>query len=410
MGNSETIALICENNKECYSLMYQLWNDGKTVVFLDVFLPTGTITELLKKVNCDEVIIPDSELTLKSELAAQGLNTAFYNEVRDIAFQIDIYNIRPDSKIIVFSSGTTASAKAIVLPVEAVVKAAKKTAERLAVGIEGTAYIQSPLSHIWAIASSMAFIFQNRRFEFGSLIKEKKQLEELKPTIYVSTPSVIEKRFFKHTGIKHYACAGAACSETLEKKVRDAGKSIQNCYGSSEVIGVAISSSDGPVNRLYLLDNCRLDLFDDGTWICTDTLMECYYGQGELTEKVLREGRFYVADIIRDNEDGSYSVLGRNDTVVALNNGIKIELEEMDVQIKKIIEECDVCILYIGGKLMLIIERPIPDVQDRINKFNEGQPYYSRISGYVITGGPFPRTKLGKLKRKELKDMTERKC
>ena len=411
MRKSERVALVCENSKECFTLMYQLWNDGKTVVFLDVFLPTETIIELLEKVKCSEIIIPDSETSLKSELEATGLDTEFYSETRDPAFRIQIEGINPDSKMIVFSSGTTSAAKAIVLSVEAVVRSAKRLSECIAVDTDGAAYIQSPVSHLWAICASMAFMFQNRQIEFGSLIKEKKQLEELKPTIYLSTPSVIEKRFSKHTGIDHYLCAGAVCSEKLEKMVRNAGKTIQNCYGLSEVAGVcAISAYDGPADKLFPVEKCSFDMCEDGTWICIDTLMEGYLGQDELNKRVLREDRVFISDIVRDNRDGTYSVLGRSDTVVALNNGIKIELESMDAQVKQIIEECDACVLYKDGKLVLVIDRPVSDIQQLINKFNEGQPYYSRIFDYKITGCPFPRTELGKLKRNILIEIVEGNC
>ena len=37
MGISKRIALVCENTKECFSLIYQLWNDEKTVVFNDKY-------------------------------------------------------------------------------------------------------------------------------------------------------------------------------------------------------------------------------------------------------------------------------------------------------------------------------------------------------------------------------------
>ena len=275
MENSEKIALFCENTKECFYLIFQLWNDGKTVVFLDTFLPTVSIIELLKKVKCDEVIVPDSELKLKCELTDAGFNTVFYNETRNPTFQIQISNINSDSKMIVFSSGTTSSAKAVVLSVETVVRSAKRLAEYIALDIDGAAYIQAPLSHLWAICSSMAFMFQNRQFEFGSLMKEKKQLEEMKPAIYLSVPGIIEKRFLKHTGIKYYISAGAVCSETLEKMIRNAGKSIQNCYGSSEVAGIcAVSVFDESVQKLYPIKNCRFELCEEGTWICVDTLME----------------------------------------------------------------------------------------------------------------------------------------
>ncbi len=410
MRNSKKIAIVCENTKDCYSLIYQLWNAGKTVVFLDVFFPTATIIELLGKVSCAEVIVPDSETVLKSELEAAGVDVSFYNERRQPSFTVQIDDINPESKMIVFSSGTTSSAKAIVLSVETVVRAARKLAGYIAVDVEGLAYIQAPLSHLWAICSSMTFIIQNRQFEFGSLIKEKKQLEELNPVIYVSVPSVIEKRFLKHNNIKHYVCSGSVCSETLEKMIRERGKSIQNCYGTSEIAGCAISAYDGPVNKLYPIVNCGFDLCDDGTWICTDTLMDGYLGQEEFTKKILQDGRFFISDILRDNQDGTYTVLGRSDTVVALKNGIKIELESMDAQIKKLIEECDACILYIDDKLVLITESSIPDIQNRINQFNEGQPYYSRISDHMISGSPFPRTELGKLKRTKLKEMVKGGC
>ncbi len=406
MRNSEKIGLVCENTKECYSLIYQVWNDGKTVAFLDAFLPTETIIELLKKVKCSDVIIPDSEITLKDELEASGLNAGFYSEIRNPEFLIQINNINPDSKMIVFSSGTTSSAKAIVLSVEAVVRSAKRLAECIAVDVDGAVYIQSPLSHLWAICASMAFMFQNRQIEFGSLIKEKKQLDELKPAVYLSTPSVIEKKISKHACIELYVCAGSVCGENLEKMVHDAEKRIQNCYGLSEASGVcALSTSDGPANKLYPVGNCSFEICDDGTWIHTDTPMEGYFGQEELNKKVLREDSVFISDIVRDNQDGSYSVLGRSDTVVALNNGIKIELESMDAQIKELIKECDACILYKDGKLVLVIERNVSDIQKMINIFNEGQPYYSRISDHIITGFPFPRTELGKLKRNLLKDM-----
>ena len=103
-------------------------------------------------------------------------------------------------------------------------------------------------------------------------------------------------------------------------------------------------------------------------------------------------------------------MLGRSDTVIALNNGIKIELESMVAQVQELVEECDVCVLYIYGKLVLIIEQQISIIQKIIDKFNEGQPYYSRISDYIIIGvRNFPRTNSGKLKKNELIKMAERR-
>ena len=139
----------------------------------------------------------------------------------------------------------------------------------------------------------MTFMIPDRQFEFGSLIREKKQLEELKPSIYVNVPGIIEKRYPKHTGIKHYICAGAVCSEEMEKMIRNTMKSIPNCYGSSDVAGVVISASEGPANKLFPIDNCGFDLCDDGAWISTDTLIEGYFGQEELTKKSCAMGAFW---------------------------------------------------------------------------------------------------------------------
>jgi len=142
-----------------------------------------------------------------------------------------------------------------------------------------------------------------------------------------------------------------------------------------------------------------------------------YYKKPQETDKVLRDGWFYTGDLGYQDRDGYFFITGRSKEMIVLPSGKKIFPEELEKFYKQIPAIKELCLLQ-GERGIEAAVVPDFDYLRKMNLSNSREtiafeledlakdlPPYKRITGLKIFKDPFPATRLGKLKRGQVREL-----
>ena len=148
-------------------------------------------------------------------------------------------------------------------------------------------------------------------------------------------------------------------------------------------------------------------------------VMKGYYNQPQESQEVLKDGWFYSGDLGYVDKDGYLFLTGRSKEVIVLSSGKNIYPEEIEAHYLKTPYIKEICVLETaaGGTASLYaIVLPNFDyfrmnkeinirgkIREAMENLSKELPAYKRIMGWTVTKEEFPRTRLGKLKRYEIK-------
>jgi len=142
-----------------------------------------------------------------------------------------------------------------------------------------------------------------------------------------------------------------------------------------------------------------------------------YYKKPQESAEVLRDGWFFTGDLGYRDKDGYFFITGRSKEMIVLATGKKIFPEELEKFYKQIPSIKEICLLQ-GERGIEAAVVPDFDYLKKMNLSNSREtialeiedlskdlPPYKRITGLKIFKDPFPATRLGKLKRKQVLEL-----
>ena len=137
----------------------------------------------------------------------------------------------------------------------------------------------------------------------------------------------------------------------------------------------------------------------------------CYWtGAGKTVALVDGEGWFDTGDLGRW-EEGRLRLVGREKEVLVLPNGKNIFAEPIESRLSRGAGVAEAAVLLEGKALVALIRpegesTPSPEALSAlVEGINGPLPSHSRIAAYEVVSEPFPRTRLGKLRRFLLPDL-----
>lgn len=410
------IAVIGENCYEwCVSYLAIVCGTG-IVVPLDKSLPDNEIESLILRSEVEAIFYTDKYNDIMKKLKDKG-NTKikFFISMNLEKNENDIYSfkqlieegkqlldndnkefvdaqINPDvMNIMLFTSGTTAMSKAVMLSQKNIVSNLFDIASTIKLVPEDRMLSFLPLHHtfestvgfLYPISAGCSIAFCDGIRHIGDNIKE------FDITVMISVPALYEGMFRKvkkgiekkgkwekvqkgikisnflrkfgidirqklfaevheavGTKLRLFVAGGAALDPEVEKAFSDLGFTIYQGYGLTETSPVVAAEDDkyqriGSIGKAFPSLEVKLaDKDEDGIgelMVKGPTVMLGYYNNEEATKETIEpDGWLHTGDLARIDKDGFIFITGRKKFVIVLKNGKNIFPEELEALVNKI--------------------------------------------------------------------------
>ncbi len=364
--------------------------------------PTAIIFDS-KYIDNIEVVKKNPNIKIKEYISMEELDG--YTSIQELLLKgegllkdnkefID-YKVQNDiMSILLFTSGTTEQAKAVMLSQKNV--SLNIYAMRCVEDIRSTdtniAFL--PYHHIFGSTCMAIMLACGVKTVFPDGLKYIKQnLNEYKVSIFVGVPVLIEaiyhtiykeikkqkkenliKILFKVSNflyrhnidvrrklfkviidqlggeLRFLISGGAAADKEVSQKFNDMGITIVQGYGLSETAPVIAAEYHGMMKNGSVgkpLNNVKVDIVDkdkDGIGeviVKGPNVMLGYYQMPEKTAEVIKDDWFYTGDLGYIDKDGFLFITGRRKNLIVLKNGKKVFPEEMEIVVNRldIVEE-----------------------------------------------------------------------
>ena len=409
------IAVISENRYEwCVGYLSVVTGTG-VVVPLDKALPDNEIESLMIRSEIEAIIYSNKYDEVMKHVKEQGNTKVKYFISMDLEKkENDIYSekelIQEGRKLIedgnryfldaeinaeemgimLFTSGTTAMSKAVMLShknvcsnimdISAVINITKE--DRLlsflplhhtfecTVGFlypiskgssiafcEGIRHIADNIKEYQVTAMiSVPILYENMYKKVMKGIEKKGKLETVKKGIKISQFLLkfgidIRKRLFKEIHdnlggkVRIFVAGGAALDPEAEKGFNELGIAMLQGYGLTESSPVIAAEDDkyrrlGSIGKAFPSVEVKIDNPNEdgvGELIAKGpSIMLGYYNNEEATKETLEDGWLHTGDLAKIDKDGYIFISGRKKFVIVLKNGKNIYPEELETLVNKI--------------------------------------------------------------------------
>lgn len=411
---NKKIALISNNRYEWCMSYLGVTTSNMVIVPLDKALPDNEIESLIIRSGVEAVIFEEKYNKIFEEIKQKSLSNLQYYicigncENKDIIKFNDLllkgenhinkgYNKYDEVKIdnekmsiMLFTSGTTASPKAVMLSQKNICENITSIAKHVKLYSEDTLLSFLPLHHTFECTITFLFgMYFGVTVAFCDGLKYiAKNLEEYKISVFVAVPLVLEtiykkilkgiddsgksnliktmikisnlllkckidvrRKLFKSIleklgGNLRIVLFGAAPMDanTIMGYNNFGIKTIQG-YGLTEtspVISTETDKKQRPGSIGFPLANLEVKIEDKDEKgvgeivVKGSSVMQGYYQNDEETKKVLKDGWFYTGDLGYFDEDGFLYITGRKKDLIVLKNGKNIYPQELEFLINKL--------------------------------------------------------------------------
>lgn len=402
------VGIVGENCYEWITSYMAVACGGMTVVPLDRELADEDLTNLIKisdlsavifsaktaqKLKSVRTLAPECEKLIsmsKTDVFDDILNVSELIDIgmHDIENGNDSYdNIKIDSEspsILLFTSGTTAMSKGVVLCHRNIVSNVMAMCSMIKVYTSDVFLAILPPHHTYqCTCGMMAPIYLGACVAFNDGLKYiQSNLKESKATIMLGVPAVFEmmykriwssarsnglenklrkgikmsnmllkvgidkrRKIFKSVidnfggELRLFISGAAAINPDVSKGFRDMGINFIQGYGITECSPIVALNCDD-----YYKDNAagiplsclEVKLWNEnsdgvGEIICKGSnVMLGYYENEEETKSVLKDGWFYTGDLARIDRDGFIIIEGRKKNIIIAKNGKNVYPEELE--------------------------------------------------------------------------------
>lgn len=373
-----------------------------------------TITAFFAMAGKRQLVIlnaDDDEEVLKRQIIKTHVSVLYGDAER--AAELDPYLEKDfhttDTDILLFTSGTTESARAVVLTESNLCASAFNGGSRLPLSATDVMLSVLPLSHVFGLVCSLLWplSFGCTVCLGGGLRTFFMDFRTYKPTVASLVPQMARflaaKKLF-NPELKLVLIGAGVCDDWTLGMIKDMGIRVSYGYGLTESSsGIALSIGDEP-RAMSICPDYSISIAEDGEILvqCDTTLMKCYYDEPEATERVLKGNVLHTGDIGRVEGDILY-ITGRKKDIMVFSDGSKIFLPEYEMRLGEILGE-GVDFAVVQGKRdeVVLVIRCENSVQKMVDFFNATVARSHQIERIVYVQESLPRTMTGKVKRYDL--------
>ena len=436
------IAVIGENSYEWIVTFLAAICGGAVAVAIDKSLPEDEIQTLLKKGNCDSVMVSGAYRNKINKKSARKIYCmddfeAYLEEGRGLLnkgkTEYKKYNVQPDkTATILFTSGTSGFSKGVELTNRNITFEINNTCKLFR--LDGNVVAVLPFHHAFGliVGIMMVLYYGQTAFINKSLKLVKKNMEEFQPQTMFLVPMFVEffhrqiwaeirkrgkekafRTLMKSTNmirkigidvrkltydsirkvfggnLQYIICGGAPLDPMYVEEFRTWGIEILNGYGTTEcspctAVNRPFHHLDGSVGQIVPGIDARVT--EEGEIVFRgDLVMKGYYNDPEATDLVLKDGWYHTGDLGEITDDGFIKLTGRKKNLIILSNGENISPEELEMDFAR---DDGVQEVLVYDEQSKIVAEIFP-VEERLgdqayfdalkDKINKGRPLYKQV-------------------------------
>lgn len=215
--------------------------------------------------------------------------------------------------------------------------------------------------------------------------------------------------------LKSVVAGGAGISPLWNTVFKLLGRELYVGYGLTEAspILTCTKAADCPAGSVGRpLPNVKLKISDGNEILaCGPNIMQGYLGEAKHPDSWLSTGDLGAID-----SQGNLFIKGRSKEVMVTSAGETLFPEEIEPYYQHDdFHEC--CVVPLSGEdgndrpaLVIYPKDELADIKKLVNKLAAHAPARLRVRDYIEIDHPLPRTELGKIRRRALADMIERRA
>ena len=420
VGPGARVAILQANSLGLVCDLLGVWSLGGIAACLDPSLTEAELETVL------DFLQPTAVATSRGY--RRGDNPVHHAKSSHKKWQVD------DPALILFTSGTTANPRGVVLSYRAIL--ARLSLNRFAIGGDtlrrtlvtlpghfGHGLIGNILTPLaaggrvvfdgsgLALAGSIGGIIDRHAISFLSSVPALWQMA-------LKLSSKPEGETLRRVHVGSAPLAGALWARIVDW----AGCEVVNCYGMTETAnwfaGASSSGgcSDNAVGRAWggragivAADGRIVPVGEGEIAVLTPSIMSGYLDRPELTDEVLSGGWYFTGDLGRIDESGSIVLTGRVKEEIN-RAGFKVQPAEIDQLVESHPDVAEACTFAIpdhaGGEMVGVAIRLAPDRligEGELRSWCAGRVRHELIPERWFFVAEIPRTRRGKLNRAEVR-------
>ncbi len=441
--NNDKILIWSQNRLEYMYIIFACILKGCQIVPIDLRSNVEFVKAVYKETN--------AKLIFKIKYKPNTNLKEFFIEDLDIS----IDNLKPLEKFInlkdndlveiVYTSGTTAKPKGVMLTNKNILENIKAIKQIVNVDNEFRFLSLLPLSHMFEQTVGLFVpLFSNASITYLQKYKTSLILETIKKekiTVILVVPRILElfrnkietkikflniikylpfKKVLlfpihnKFPYLKYFAVGGAKLDEELERFWNNLGFTLLQGYGLTETSPVI--SFNSPKDKKFgsigkILSNLDVKIEDGEILVKGPSVFKGYYKNEEKTKKVFKNEYFKTGDLGYIDKDNFLFFKGRKKDLIVISEGLNIYPEDIEFVLKSINNIKDCCVLEINNKIhAVLLLKDKTKAKQIIDKANLKLDSSQQIQDFSIWPyEDFPRTTTLKIEKYLLKEFIEKK-
>lgn len=444
------VAILCKNNHHFPVILLASLKIGATAVPLSWQLTSYELEGILNKSQPKAVFydreFADVLLPLRRQIercilieAGAGMDTTeqFENLLKDRPSEVETEQVTEhDLALMLFTSGTTGNPKGCMVnhgSLTAYLTEVNVKGKRL----KGTRFLAShPLYHM----SSLNHVFQGASEGIGLYFLSDPEpaeiLQEIEakgihmmmafPSVYTYMLEEMKKREYNLSSILSLISGGTKVPVRLMKEYHERGIQMVQGYGSTEAWTISVwrpdmgwdkaNSAGKPIPHVSVKivhpeTREELPAGEVGeVAVKSPYVFEGYYQNPQATQKVLKDGWFYMGDSGRLDEDGFLYITGRYKDVIVYggDNIYPDQVEEVIEQVPGVVETAVIGVpdeMYGEVPRAYVVKNENSPLSERdIVEFCKGRLAEYKIPDIVFAES-LPKNRLGKIVKKDLREL-----
>ncbi len=343
------VAISSDNSIEYVALLIALLRCGAVAVPLNTRLSSAELGHQKSKIDLALMLADDANLTKAGEIASEpALISSLANPTQCSNGDLQAINLELDrNSFVVFTSGSSGSAKGVILSLGNLYYSALGSNENIPLLPQDTWLLSLPLFHVGGLgimfrcllAASQIFVAQRFEVKPTNRLLDSGEVTHLSlvPTMLVRLLQDRNNRPFPTT-LKTILLGGAPVSDSLLQTIRRLNLPVVVSYGMTETASqITATRLTDPPERLTtsgrILHDCEIRIEKEPRSkvgeICVRGNVVCRGYTAGSQSSISNDGWLHTGDIGYLDNDGYLAVLGRKDRMF-ISGGENIFPEEIE--------------------------------------------------------------------------------